>query len=145
MLSAKHERFCQAVASGKTLVEAYAHAGYKVKKKVAEASASRLSKRADIAARIQEICAKQGDKAEMTRDELRRYLIEVLQTPIGEINVRHRLCHTYRHTDDGVEVKMPDKLRAAAELIKLCGWAEPEKVQLEAGASLGSLLERIRK
>lgn len=143
--NARQEKFAQNVANGLAFGEAYSKAGYKANPDAAAKAGSRLSKTKLVKARIAELKAKQSDKAEMSRDELRRYLIEVLQTPVGEINIRHRLCQSYREGDDSREVKMPDKLKAAAELIKLCGWAEPDKIQVEAGGSIGALLEKIRK
>lgn len=141
----RHERFCVEVVAGAHYGDAYTKAGFKAKPSVAAVNGSRLAKTKLVKARIAELKAKQSDKSEMSRDELRRYLIEVLQTPVGEINIKHRLCQSYREGDDSLEVKMPDKLKAAAELIKLCGWAEPDKIQVEAGGSIGALLEKIRK
>lgn len=55
--SAKHERFAQLVAEGKTGVDAYLEAGHKVDRKVAGVNASRLLKKPDIKARIEELLA----------------------------------------------------------------------------------------
>lgn len=143
--NARHEKFAQEVAAGAHYGDAYQRAGYKAKPGPSAKAGSRLAKSKQVKARVAELRKSLGDKSEMSREELRRYLVEVLRTPIGEINIRHRLCQFYRSTDEATEVRMPDKLKAAAELIKLCGWAEPEKVQLEAGGGLAALLEKIRK
>lgn len=143
--NARQEKFAQNVANGLAFGEAYSKAGYRANPDAAAKAGSRLAKTKLVKARIAELKAKQSDKSEMSRDELRRYLIEVLQTPVGEINIKHRLSQTYRETADSLEVKMPDKLKAAAELIKLCGWAEPDRIQVEAGDSLAHLVARIRK
>jgi phage terminase small subunit len=143
--NARHEKFCQNVVKGATFGDAYMAAGYKAKPDPAAKAGSRLAKTPKVKARIAELKKAQSDKAEMTRDEMRRYLIEVMRTPAGHINREHELCQSWKETDDSTEVKMPDKLKAAAELIRLCGWAEPDKVHVEAGDKLAALLQRIRK
>jgi hypothetical protein len=97
-----------------------------------------------VAARIRELQARQSAKAEMSRDDLRRYLVSVMRTPCGEIGPEHPLWVMHRRTEGGLEVRMPDKLCAAELLAKLCGWLAPDKVQLEAGEALATLLQRIR-
>jgi hypothetical protein len=39
---------------------------------------------------------------------------------------------------------MPDKLRAIEQLVKLCGWNEPEKHELGADDELMDLLRQLR-
>jgi phage terminase small subunit len=60
--NAKHERFAQEVAKGKTATEAYVLAGYKESR----AAASRLSTNVDIQARTAELLNRGAERAECT-------------------------------------------------------------------------------
>jgi hypothetical protein len=141
-LNSRQELFAQLVASGHSATDAYRRAGYA--HRAAETCGPRLLGNARVAARVRELQARQSHKAEMSRDEMRRYLVEVLLTPCGNVGPGHRLCVRHKATDNGVEVWMPDKLRAAELLIRLCGWAEPERINLDAGDGLAALISRIR-
>jgi hypothetical protein len=64
-------------------------------------------------------------------------LVEILKTPIGEVNVDHRLCQSY---DASGKVELPSKLGAMQLLAKMCGWLEPEKHEHGASNELAELL-----
>ena len=90
-----------------------------------------------------ELKAAQAQKSELSRDELREFLTEVILTPAGKVNEQSRLCQSYKVTPEVREIRMPDKLAAAAQLAKLCGWHEP----LDLGGSddeLTMLLIKLR-
>lgn len=80
----------------------------------------------------------------MSKKQLLDYLVDVLLTPAGSVDDEHKLCQAYKHTESERSLKIPDKLRAAELLSKLCGWNEPEKVQHEAGDTLAIFLQKIR-
>jgi phage terminase small subunit len=66
--NARHEKFAQALAKGKTADEAYVDAGYKPDR----GHASRLAANGNIQARLEEIKSRVADKAEWTAaDRLR--------------------------------------------------------------------------
>lgn len=62
LASAKHERFAQLIAKGKTADDAYAEAGYKPDR----AHASRLAANGNIQARVTELLEKGAEKAAIT-------------------------------------------------------------------------------
>lgn len=68
----KHERFCQAVLRGETLVQAYVSAGYKPSEK----NAARLRKNEGVTARIAELQEKAADMAILTAADIARQLDE---------------------------------------------------------------------
>jgi hypothetical protein len=71
-----------------------------------------------VAKRIEELQARNERKAEMaalTRDELVKILTEIVQA------ARNRLPET----------RAADALKAAEMLSKMCGWNEPEKVNVQ--------------
>ncbi len=80
-----------------------------------------------------ELKAAQAQKRELSRDELREFLTEVILTPAGKVNEQSRLCQSYKVTPEVFEIRMPDKLRAVERLVKLCGFNEPAKMEIEHG------------
>lgn len=81
--NARHERFAQLVAGGMPQAEAYVDAGFKCEPKAAEASASRLHAKPDVAARVKEIT---GEAAERTTVTIVRAVEELAK--LGFANVQ---------------------------------------------------------
>jgi hypothetical protein len=84
-----------------------------------------------VAARIEELRARNAEKCQLSRDEAVQYLVEILKTPIGEVTADHRLAQSYDAKSGKIE--LPNKLGAMQLLAKLCGWNEPEKHEIEHG------------
>ena len=57
--------------------------------------------------------------------------MEILKTPIGEVNADHRLAQSYDAKSGKIE--LPNKLGAMQLLAKMCGWQAPEKHEIEHG------------
>lgn len=70
--NARHERFAQELAKGKSQVDAYAAAGYEPK----ESNASRLIANDKVAARVRELKAKAAEKAVVTAADIAQQLDE---------------------------------------------------------------------
>ena len=64
----------------------------------------------NVSARIEELRARNAEKCQVSRDQAVQYLVEILKTPIGEVNVDHRLCQSYDAKSGKVE--LPSKLGA---------------------------------
>jgi hypothetical protein len=130
----KHEKFAQAVANGSTGVQAY-------KDQVSEGcttmsamtQASRLLADVKISSRVAELQKLANDTLEKrlgwNKEKALTYLVEVLETPIGEVDKLHRLAQEYRDTEDGTTIKLPSKADAMKQLAVMCGWNEPEQVR----------------
>jgi hypothetical protein len=116
----RHELFAQAVASGKSASEAYRRSGAPGKN--ADVHAARLMVNDGICKRVAELKEAQSQKSELSRDQAREFLTEVILTPAGKVNEQSRLCQSYKVTPESREIRMPDKLRAIEQLVKLCGW-----------------------
>jgi hypothetical protein len=84
-----------------------------------------------VAARIEELRARNAEKCQLSRDEAVQYLVEILKTPIGEVTADHRLAQSYDAKSGKIE--LPNKLSAMQLLAKMCGWNEPEKHEIEHG------------
>ncbi len=71
------------------------------------------------------------------RETIARYLVAIMQTPVGEVKESHELCQEYSETTStwgtSYRCRMPSKLDAVEKLIKMAGWYEPEKVEAPGG------------
>ena len=132
--SSRHELFAQAVASGKSASEAYRQSGANGKN--ADVQAAKLVVRGSIRERVAELKAAQSQKSELSRDQLREFLTEVILTPAGKVDEQSRLCQSYKVTPEAREIRMPDKLRAIEQLAKLCGWNAAERHEHGANGAL---------
>jgi hypothetical protein len=138
----KHEKFAQAIANGSTGVQAY-------KDEVSEGcttisamtQASRLLADVKISSRVAELQKLANDTLEKrlgwNKEKALTYLVEVLETPIGEVSKAHRLAQEYCDTEDRSQVKLPSKADALKQLAVMCGWNEPEKFTLDVEVRLG--------
>ena len=79
----------------------------------------------------------------MSRDEYRRFLVGVICSKPKDATLDNPLCEL-SFTRDGRQVSFPNKLAAGAQLSKLCGWNEPEKLEHGATDTLTEFLKRIR-
>ena len=68
--NARHERFAQQIAQGKSAVEAYRLAGYRAANKSGEAASSRLLRNVKVQQRVVELQQKVARKAEITLESL---------------------------------------------------------------------------
>ena len=123
----KHERFAQLVARGDlSATRAYIKCGYS--KNGADVSASKLLGNARVSGRIQELQSESAQDCKLSKKQVLDFLAEVMTTPAGSVHKAHQLCQSFKDTDQANEIRMPDKLAAATQLAKMCGWNEPEKV-----------------
>ena len=90
----RHELFAQAVASGKSASEAYRQSGATGKN--ADVHAARLMVNDGICKRVAELKAAQSHKSELSRDQAREFLTEVILTPAGKVDEQSRLCQSYK-------------------------------------------------
>jgi hypothetical protein len=161
-----HEKFAQAVANGSTGVQAY-------KDQVSEGcttmsamtQASRLLADVKISSRVAELQKLANDTLEKrlgwNKEKALTYLVEVLETPIGEVDQNHRLAQEVTRDEIGgqqgklrqgqypegnesssptgerVKIKLPSKADAMKQLAVMCGWNEPEKFTLDVEVRLG--------
>jgi hypothetical protein len=85
--NARHERLAQLVASGKhSDMEAFKQAGYADES--AHQNACRLRANESVAARIEELRARNAEKCQLSRDEAVQYLVEILKTSHRRSNRR---------------------------------------------------------
>ena len=122
-LSERQQRFCDLVAAGTPAGRAYEQAGYRSKGAAADAQASRMLRFDKVAARIAELRADSAERAGITRERILEFLSEVIES---------------------AEERTSDRLKAAENLSKMCGWNEPKKIEVKTENPLMALLAEIR-
>ena len=138
--NSRHEAFAQAVAGGTcSAAEAYRRAGGRTKN--ADVIASRWLRKVSIRERIAELKGRTAEKCEVTRAEV--FLVGVVRAKPSEAGFENPLCETVI-TKAGPTAAFPSKLGALAQLAKMCGWNEPEKVQVGMEAELVAVIAKIR-
>jgi len=130
--NSQHERFCQLIAKGELGAgSAYKKAFPKCKKNSARTLAARLAKVGEVKDRIMELQKETAKKALIEIEDVLKYAIAVMNTPVGDVSKTHKLCQEYSETtgemSSSVRFKMPDKLAAMEKIIKIMGWYAPEK------------------
>lgn len=132
----RHQRFADLLLQGQDPGAAVIAAGFKPGGRAsAQVMASRMKKRADVAAYIAAIQAAAANKAVIERAEVVQFLADVLRTPIGEIDEKHPLAQEFQVDEIGeaatrTKVKMPAKMDAAKQLCTMMGWSAPEEVKV---------------
>lgn len=138
----KYEKFAQAIANGSTGVQAYKdEVSEGCTTKTAMEAASRILADCKVSARVAELQKLANDTLEKrlgwNKEKALTYLVEVLETPVGEVDKLHRLAQEYRDTEDCSQIKLPSKADALKQLAVMCGWNEPEKFTLDVEVRLG--------
>ena len=106
--------------------------------------AAKLVVKSSIRERVAELKSETAAECKMKRVDLLNFLVEVIQTGAGKVRKTDRLCQGFKETEDCHEIRMPDKLAAAAQLAKLCGWNQPDKFEHGADDELTELLIKLR-
>jgi hypothetical protein len=133
---AQHERFACLLAKGAGVSAAYVLAGYKE----SPASATRLSKKVNVAARVEWLQEQAATSTVLSIREKREFLARVVRTPIGEVDRTSDLCQEVTETPDATKYKMPDKLGA----IRLDNDLAGEGSEAKGQGALAALLGRLR-
>ena len=76
------------------------------------------------------------------REELLDFYAEVLRTPADSVPAGSPIIQAYEQDGEGrVKLRICDKVTAGAQLQKMCGWNEPEKLELSSDTLSHYLLE----
>jgi hypothetical protein len=160
LLSPRHEQFAQCVAGGASAAQAYRDTYPNASTATAETHGPELLRRSQVAVRVDELRGIQRtvvtEEFKVSREDMVRYLHEVLITPVGEIDADHVLAQEMTRSrrvrgrgEDGEEwetekIKMPAKMDATEKLIKLAGWYAPETRRIEGMDQMLELMTAIR-
>jgi phage terminase small subunit len=138
--NSQHEAFAQARFSGKSLLEAHYAAGYAGDK----ATASRLNHLPEITERIAELYREAAAQTTYEKSHAVQDLLAIIHACASEAAEDNPLCEV-RIGKHGPYYRFPPKLQAMARLIKLMGWDEPVKVEVELKDNCRELLASIRR
>jgi len=152
-LSPKHLKFCEGVATGQTVAEAFFNAGFKLTPFV---NPEKVYQSPNVRAQIDRLRRIAEVKTAMTREELAAFLAAVIRTPIGDLDPTSILCAEFsvdtirdKKTDEEIvkrtRVKGIPKLDAAKQLIQMQGWAEPSQLVVDSGPNMLAQLEERAK
>jgi hypothetical protein len=133
MLSGPQLKFVHGIVAGLNQTDAYLAAYPECSPKAAEAHGSRLVRNGKVKeeiARLRAEAEKAADGPILTLAMKRKFLHDLVTTPIGEVDKSSWLCQSVKYTEDGFELKMPDKLRAIELDSKHSGELEPEKAEI---------------
>lgn len=149
MLNPRQRRFAEAFVGGLSASRAYQAAGYKAEGHAAESAASKLLRRSDVAEFVLTLREEAHAASKMAREELVRYLSEVILTPIGEVDESSPLVQemtTQTRADQILitSLKMVSKIEAARQLCLICGWHTPQAVSRGVDERLAEIVKVIR-
>lgn len=132
-LRPQDEKFCRAVAlEGQTAVQAYLDhiATKECKRPTAQHNACDTLRHPLIQERIERL--REMDKRAIEeklgfgREQLARFYVDALQTPVGDVDQDHPLCQEYTVTvgehSTTTKLKMVGKLEAGKALAQMAGW-----------------------
>lgn len=148
-LTEKQKMFARGLFEGLSQREAYkkAYDCTKKKDKSVDAQASRLTKNIKVKEYLEQLNSKVERSAVLTKQERMEWLSNVVRTPIAKVDENSNLCqsHSITESEFGTKVKvtMPNKLSAIAELNKMDGAYEPEKIEVKSELSFSSLLNSL--
>jgi hypothetical protein len=142
-LNPRQLKFARLVAGGSTqtaaYTEAYGHDG--------AGRAAKLAARPAVAAEIERLQHLSEEACELDREDLIRYLVNVIRTPVGELHPDHPL------TQELIELESKDttrrrvkgvcKLGAAKLLCGILGWLRTEKVEKTGDRELTIYLKKM--
>jgi hypothetical protein len=69
--------------------------------------AARLMVNDGICKRVTELKAPQSQKSELSRDQLREFLTEVILMLVGNVNEQSNLCQSYKITPEVLKFECP--------------------------------------
>lgn len=149
---ARHEEFCLLIVTGHNATRAYLKAVTDQAKPCKVTSAMvegcKMMAQTKIRQRIAEMREEFRDVAEekfgVTKESIIRGHLEILETPLSEVDDSHPLCQELQRTRVVVgkgeeampweieKVKLPSKSDSMKELARLGGYYEPDKLEVSA-------------
>ena len=143
----RHEQFAQFVAHGSPQSEAYRRVvGNGASAKNANVHADEWMNRPGVRERVAELKEANSRKATLSREQTIEFLCNVISTSTAKVEADSPLVQSAEFVDGKpVKLRIPDKIAAAKELTKMCGWAKPDRIELAATDTLGDFINSIRQ
>ena len=144
----KHEAFATQYFFGASGTQAYREcvAGKNTKTSTCMSQATVMLADPKIAQRVKELKRSfremLAEKFGIRAETIARILVEVIETPIGELDENHPLTEVFRRNKYGTTIRGMSKMGAIHMLCKMAGFYEAEKTCVEV-PSLAELLDRL--
>ena len=140
----RHEVFAQGIAKGLSASDAF-RAVTPGNPKNVDIKACQMRRQRGVEERIRELRAQNARKSEMTREELLAFYSAVIRMPADQVPAGSSVIQSYEQDGEGrVKLRICDKVQAGAQLCRMTGWNEPERVRLSAEDSLSAYLLELR-
>ena len=140
----RHEKFAQCVASGLTGADAYRQV-MNYTGKEADGNAANWMNRQGVRERVNELKEANSRKATLTREQVIEFLCNVIMTSAANVEADSSLVQSAEFADGKpVKLRIPDKIAAVRELVRICGWAQPARLELSARDTLADFIDSIR-
>ena len=144
--NSRHEKFAQAVSSGLSGSQAYRQVVGAAAGKNADVMADQMMNHHGVRERIAELKEANSRKAALTREQTIEFLCNVIKTSAANVEADSSLVQSAEFVDGKpVKLRIPDKIAAVRELVRICGWAQPARLELSARDTLGEFIESIRR
>ena len=142
-LNPRQLKFARLLAGGATKNDAY----LKAYGREGSARASKLAAHPAVAAEIERLQQHSADACEIEREEMIRYLLTILQTPVGELHPDHPATQELIEVDtkdsSRRRVKGVCKLGAAKLLCSMLGWLRTEKSDRLSEREITIILKKV--
>ncbi len=140
----KDEAFCQGVANGLSNAEAWRRATGRTND--ADVHGAECIVKNGIKERINELKEANSRKATLTREQIIEFLCKAVTASAANVEADSSLVQSAEFADGKpVKLKIPDKIAAVKELVKICGWAQSARVELSARDTLADFITSIRQ
>lgn len=116
---------------------------YKCSRRNALMNAWKALRRPAVQAYLEELEGEARAAIEVTREEMIEWLMQVIHTPVSELDDDSPLIQEFEETEDRRKVKMPSKMDAARELIRICGFVKPQELKLSADDELAAVIRAV--
>jgi hypothetical protein len=141
----RHEKFAQCVASGLTGADAYRQV-MNYTGKEADGNAANWMNRPGVRERVNELKEENSRKPTLSREQTIEFLCNVISTSAAKVDADSPLVQSAEFVDGKpVKLRIPDKIAAVKELTKMCGWAQPNRIELSARDTLADFIDSIRQ
>ena len=114
--------------------------------KNADVMADQLMNQHGVRERVNELKEANSRKATLSREQTIEFLCNVIKTSAANVEVDSPLVQSAEFVDGKpVKFRIPDKIAAAKELTRICGWAQPNHIELSATDTLAEFVRSIRE
>jgi hypothetical protein len=103
-------------------------------------------KRPGVRERIAELKEASSRRATLSREQTIEFLCSVILASAAKVDVDSSLVQSAEFENgQPVKLRIPDKIAAVKELTKMCGWAQPNRIELSARDTLAEFIDSIRQ